>query len=95
MAAAVEDHDLVLRGTARKLVLVALGRSLDQHFEFAPHVAQVARAAQFVLQGDDFGQPRRLHLFGHVVGQVLVRVSAGALRIFEHIGELVADLAHQ
>lgn len=75
--AAVEDHDLVLRRAARELLFVALRAPLDQHFELAPHVAQVARMPQFVLQGDDLRKPPRLHLVGHVVRQVLVREVPG------------------
>ena len=95
MSAAVEDHDLVLRRAARQLRVAALGTPLHQHLEFAPHVAAVRRLRQFVLQGDDLRQTARLHLVGHVVGQVLRGERAGPLRIFEHVGEFVAHLAHE
>ena len=91
----VENNHFVLARPPEELLARAFGEALDQDLELLAHVAQVALLRKLVLEVDHPLEALDFHLLGHVVGQVLGRVRPWALGVLEHVGAVVAHLAHE
>ena len=95
MIAAVEDHHLVLLRAAEELIPTALTRAFNQDFVDLTLAAAVGFRTLAVLQGYEFFQALYLYGLRNVVRQMLARVGARALTIFEHKSTVVAHFFHQ
>ena len=95
MVATVEDNHLVLRCATRKLLLATLRGALHQNLKLLAYIALVALLREGVLQLDNLRKAAGLDIFGDIITKVPLGEGTGALRILEHIGEVVAHLAHK
>jgi len=82
--AAGDDHHLVLLGATEEFLAAAFAHALDENLRFATHPRAVGSERKFVLQRNQFVESAQFHLLGHIVGQTLRSVGAGALGILEH-----------
>ena len=78
-----------------ELLAAALAHALEQHVELAAHILAVLLGADLGLELYELIESGNLDLLGHIVGQMLGGVGAGALGVLEHEGAVEALLAHE
>ena len=83
MRTPIENHYPILLGTSEELVARTLGHSLHQYFVGFTHAAGVGFGRKAVLQSDDFIQTADLHLFRHIIRQMLAGIRTRTLGILE------------
>ena len=79
VVALVDDNGLVLLSTTHHLLTASLAEVLDEDGELLALVLLVLLCAHLGLQLDEFVEACYLHVFWHIVWQVLVCVSARTL----------------
>ena len=80
---------------AKELLARTLGHALDEYLVCVPYTFFVVGCGALLLQGDNLVQTAYLLALLYVVFKMAACECAGALRVFEHIGEVVAHLAHK
>ena len=95
MRTPIENHYPVLLGTSEELVARTLGHSLHQYFVGFTYAAGVGFGRKAVLQSDDFIQTADLHLFRHIIRQMLAGIRTRTLGILEHKGGIITTFFHQ
>ena len=95
MRTPIENHYPILLGTSEELVARTLGHSLHQYFVSFTYAAGVGFGRKAVLQSDDFIQTADLHLFRHIIRQMLAGIRTRTLGILEHKGGIITAFFHQ
>ena len=90
-----KNHRLVLRSTSVHILATPLRITLHQYFYHLTDLLLITLQRSLILQRNDFVQAPNFLCFRYVVWQMLLRVSAWTLAVFEHKRRIKTHFAHQ